>query len=139
MLAWCDEVKKAKWKIPADIKAQYARVRILKNRRVVFNLKGNDFRLLVAVAYNSGFFYVKFIGTHKEYDQIGANTVGLFFKGANMEIRPIRTKADYQATLKRVSALVDADPKRGTPKGNRLEILGTLIASYEAKHYATGG
>lgn len=52
-----------------------------------------------------------------------------------MEIRPIRTKADYQTALKLVSTLVDADPKRGTPEGDQLEILGTLIASYEAKHY----
>lgn len=78
VLAWCDEVKKATWKSPVDIKAQYASVSILKNRRVVFNLKGNDFRLIVAVAYNIGFVYVKFIGTHKEYDQIDANTVEHF-------------------------------------------------------------
>jgi HTH-type transcriptional regulator/antitoxin HigA len=101
---------------------------------VVLNLKDNDFRLIVAVAYNTGFVYVKFIGTHKEYDQIDANTVE-HFERAKMEISPIRTKADYQATLKLVSALVDADPKRGTPEGDQLEILGTLIASHEAKHY----
>lgn len=52
-----------------------------------------------------------------------------------MNIRPIHTKADYKAALKAVSVLVDADPKRGTPDGDRLEILGTLLDAYEAKHY----
>ena len=52
-----------------------------------------------------------------------------------MEIRPIRTKSDYKAALKIVSVLVDADPKRGTPDGDRLEVLGTLVEAYEAQHY----
>jgi mRNA interferase HigB len=78
VLAWCDEVKKAQWRQPADIKAQYAHASILKSRRVVFNLKGNDYRLIVAVAYNVGFVYVKFIGTHAQYDAIDANTVEQF-------------------------------------------------------------
>ena len=78
VLAWCDEVKKAEWKNPVDIKNQYASVSILKNRRVVFNLKGNDYRLIVAVAYNTGFVFVKFIGTHQQYDAIDANTVDSF-------------------------------------------------------------
>lgn len=78
VLAWCDEVKKARWRQPADIKAQYASASILKNRRVVFNLKGNDYRVIVAVAYNTGFTYVKFIGTHAEYDLVDANTVEQF-------------------------------------------------------------
>jgi mRNA interferase HigB len=75
ILTWCDEVKKAGWKQPSEIKTQFATASILKNRRVVFNLKGNDYRIVVAVAYNMGFVYVKFIGTHVEYDAIDANTV----------------------------------------------------------------
>jgi mRNA interferase HigB len=78
VLAWCDEAKKAHWRQPADIKAQYAHASILKSRSVVFNLKGNDYRLVVAVAYNIGFVYVKFIGTHAQYDAIDANTVEQF-------------------------------------------------------------
>lgn len=78
VLAWCDEVKKARWRQPVDIKAQYAHASILKNRRVVFNLKGNDYRLVAAVAYNMGFVDVKFVGTHAEYDLIDANTVEQF-------------------------------------------------------------
>jgi mRNA interferase HigB len=78
VLAWCEEVKKAQWRQPADIKAQHAHASILKSRRVVFNLKGNDYRLIVAVAYNIGFVYVKFMGTHAQYDAIDANTVEQF-------------------------------------------------------------
>lgn len=51
-----------------------------------------------------------------------------------MEIRPIRTAADYKATLKEVSALMESDPALGTPQGDRLDILVTLVQAYEAKH-----
>lgn len=73
--AWVDEANKAQWTQPADIKAQYRSASILKNRRVVFNIKGNDFRLIVAIAFNLGIVYVKFIGTHAEYDKVDAETV----------------------------------------------------------------
>ncbi len=72
--AWIDEVKKAAWSQPAEIKEQYRSASILKNRRVVFNIKGNDYRLIVAVAYRYQAVYVKFIGTHAAYDVIDAET-----------------------------------------------------------------
>ncbi len=73
--SWVDEVKKANWSQPSDIKAQYRSASILKNRRVVFNIKGNDYRLVLSVAYRFQAIYVKFIGTHTEYDLIDAETV----------------------------------------------------------------
>ena len=73
--AWHDEVISQKWEQPADIKARYASASILKKRRVVFNIKGNKYRLIVAVAFNVGVVYIKFIGTHKEYDEVDAETV----------------------------------------------------------------
>ncbi len=73
--SWVDEVKKATWIQPADIKDQYRSASILKNRRVVFNIKGNDYRLVVSVAYRFQAVYVKFVGTHAEYDVIDANIV----------------------------------------------------------------
>jgi HTH-type transcriptional regulator/antitoxin HigA len=51
-----------------------------------------------------------------------------------MDIRPIRTKADYRAALKEISALMETDPDLGTPEGDRLDILTTLVQAYEAKH-----
>lgn len=73
--AWIDEAKKARWAQPADIKAHYRSASILRNRRVVFNIKGNDYRLIVAVAYQLGIVYVKFVGTHAQYDAINAEIV----------------------------------------------------------------
>ncbi|MCL2643912.1 MAG: type II toxin-antitoxin system HigB family toxin [Betaproteobacteria bacterium] len=70
--AWADEVKKASWTQPADIKVKYRSASILKDRRVVFNIKGNDYRLVVAVAYSFQAVYVKFIGAHAKYDGIDA-------------------------------------------------------------------
>ncbi|NTV09163.1 MAG: type II toxin-antitoxin system HigB family toxin [Zoogloea sp.] len=73
--AWVDEVRQAAWTQPADIKAKYRSASILRNRRVVFNIKGNDYRLIVALAYRVGVVYVKFIGTHAQYDAVDAETV----------------------------------------------------------------
>lgn len=66
--AWYEEAINATWNQPADIKAHYRSASVLKNRRVVFNIKGNDYRLIVAIAYRLQVVYVKFVGTHKEYD-----------------------------------------------------------------------
>lgn len=75
--AWYEEAVNAEWSQPADIKVQYRSASVLKNRRVVFNIKGNDYRLIVAIAYRLQVVYVKFVGTHKEYDAIDAETVDL--------------------------------------------------------------
>ena len=79
--AWFAEAKVAQWKTPQDVKARYANASILANNRVVFNIKGNDYRLIVAIAYRMQYVYVKFIGTHAEYDKVDAATVDQF-KGA---------------------------------------------------------
>ena len=55
-----------------------------------------------------------------------------------MNIHPIHTEADYQATLKEISALMDSDPEAGTPEGDRLDILSTLVVAYEARHFPMG-
>lgn len=73
--AWLDEARAANWQSPADIKASYTSASILKSRRVVFNVKGNEYRLIVAVAYQFSAVYIKFVGTHKQYDAINADTV----------------------------------------------------------------
>ncbi|NWD59024.1 type II toxin-antitoxin system HigB family toxin [Pseudomonas veronii] len=75
LLAWIDEVKKANWQTPADIKGQFRHASVLKSRRVVFNIKCNDYRLVVAVVYRYSALYIKFVGTHKQYDAVDADTV----------------------------------------------------------------
>jgi mRNA interferase HigB len=73
--AWYEEASSAAWTQPADIKTQYRSASVLKNRRFVFNIKGNDYRLIVAIAYKLQIVYVKFVGTHKEYDAVDAETI----------------------------------------------------------------
>ena len=73
--AWYAEATSATWTQPADIKAQYRSASVLQNRRVVFNIKGDDCRLIVAVAYKLQIVCVKFAGTHKEYGAVDAKTV----------------------------------------------------------------
>jgi mRNA interferase HigB len=72
---WLEAAHGARWAKPTDITAQFTAASVLKSRRVVFNVKGNDYRLVVAVAYRFGAVYVKFVGTHAEYDRIDADTV----------------------------------------------------------------
>lgn len=75
LLAWYAEAKNADWKKPADITRLYRTTSILTNNRVVFNIKGNDYRLVVAINYEYKIVYIRFIGTHKEYDKINAKEI----------------------------------------------------------------
>ncbi len=75
LLAWHAEAKNAAWRNPADIKAQYGSASILKDSRVVFNICGNKYRLVVKIHYSSSVVFVRFVGTHKEYDAIDAEVV----------------------------------------------------------------
>lgn len=73
--AWYAEVKSANWRSPAEIKRFYRSASILGNNRVVFNIKGNSYRLVTAVNYDFKIVYIRFIGTHKEYDKINAEEI----------------------------------------------------------------
>lgn len=73
--AWFYEADHAQWKSPAEIKAQYRSASILKDNRVVFNIAGNKYRLVVRINYVSKTVFVRFIGTHREYDQIDAEVI----------------------------------------------------------------
>jgi mRNA interferase HigB len=73
--AWYTEAKKAGWKGPQDIKAEYRTASILRNNRAVFNIKGNTYRLVAAVRYEFQLLYIRFLGTHAEYDKINAEEI----------------------------------------------------------------
>ena len=73
--AWTQEARNASWKSPQDIKNRYSSASFLKSNRVVFNIKGNEYRLVVAVAYRFEAIYIKFIGTHAQYDAIDPQTI----------------------------------------------------------------
>ncbi|HET9137536.1 MAG TPA: type II toxin-antitoxin system HigB family toxin [Candidatus Kapabacteria bacterium] len=74
--AWYDEVHTATWKNPAELKGQYASASVISDKRVVFNIHGNRFRLIVDIEYRLQIIFIVWIGTHKEYDVIDARTVG---------------------------------------------------------------
>ena len=73
--AWHDEAKAARWTSPQDIKNRYATASFIGKNRVVFNIKGNDYRLIVALSHHFQAIYIKFVGTHAQYDKIDAATV----------------------------------------------------------------
>ena len=75
LTAWYQEARAAEWTGPQDIKNRYGNASIVGNNRVVFNIRGNKHRLIDAVAYQYGTIFIKFIGTHVEYDKIDATTV----------------------------------------------------------------
>jgi Uncharacterized protein conserved in bacteria len=73
--AWFDEVHKNRWTSTADVKRLYAAASIVTAERVVFNVKGNAYRLVAAVDFEKGIVWIKWIGTHKDYDRIDVTEV----------------------------------------------------------------
>jgi mRNA interferase HigB len=75
LFAWFAEIEEASWNGPAEIKSRYPSASVLTSNRVVFNIKGNKYRVVVAIKYEFFAVYIRFIGTHAEYDEIDAATV----------------------------------------------------------------
>jgi len=73
--AWWHETKKAKWKSWTDIKKQYRNASTLKGSRVVFNIGGNKYRLVVEINFPAQIVFIRFIGTHKDYNKIDAEVI----------------------------------------------------------------
>ncbi len=73
--AWLKIASKAKWKEPEDVLAVFPKTSVLKNGRLVFNIVGNRYRLIVRINYLSQSIYIRFFGTHQEYDKVDADTV----------------------------------------------------------------
>ena len=72
---WFEDASHAQWRTPQDIKQRYTSASFVGSNRVVFNIKGNEYRLVAAVAYRFAALYIKFVGTHAQYDAIDAATV----------------------------------------------------------------
>ncbi|MES2017517.1 MAG: type II toxin-antitoxin system HigB family toxin [Pseudomonadota bacterium] len=75
LLAWRAFVLRANWHDPADLKADFGHASILKEGRVVFNIAGNKYRLVTSINYRRGIVFIRFIGTHKQYDAIDAQEI----------------------------------------------------------------
>jgi mRNA interferase HigB len=73
--AWFAEVRKASWASTADVKRLYASASIVNADRIVFNVKGNDYRLVVSVDFEKGIVWIKWLGTHRDYDRIDVRRV----------------------------------------------------------------
>lgn len=73
--AWYKEAKSAEWRNPADVKKQYRSASIVKSSRIVFNICGNKYRLVVKINYHAQIVLIRFIGTHKEYDDINVEEI----------------------------------------------------------------
>lgn len=129
--AWYAEVEKASWRNSVELKQQYRSASILSAERVAFNIKGNEFRLVVAINYQHQLLLIKWLGTHEEYDEINAGKVNM--TNAGIPIHPIRSELDHERAVARIGQLMSAAP--GTPEGDELDVLATLVDAYEAKHY----
>lgn len=73
--SWYQEADKGTWKNLNELKNEYPSASILENSRVCFNIKGNNYRLIVKINFNYQIMWIRFIGTHKEYDKINANNI----------------------------------------------------------------
>jgi len=121
---WYKEAHEAEWKKPRDIKKDYPSARFLNDNRVVFNIKGNNYRLVVVINYDYGIVGIRFIGTHAQYDKNGRiNDL------TQMAPKIIKTEKDYKLALSRLEQIFDA--KKGTRAGDELELLALLIDNYE--------
>lgn len=72
---WYDTAKTTSWKNPNEVKLTYGSASILKNNRIVFNIKGNNYRLIAKFNFEKQWIFIRFIGTHAEYDKIDANNI----------------------------------------------------------------
>lgn len=73
--SWFREFKNGSWNGPAELKRCYPGARLLKDNRVVFNIKGNNYRIIVWINYDFQTIYIRFVGTHAEYDKVNVNTI----------------------------------------------------------------
>jgi mRNA interferase HigB len=73
--SWYGMARRAEWHSPVEVKAAYRSASFIANNRIVFNIKGNDYRLVTAVHYNRNMMFIRFIGTHREYDKIDATAI----------------------------------------------------------------
>jgi mRNA interferase HigB len=72
---WYDEILNARWHSPNELKSQYRNASIITNKRVVFNIKGNKYRLIVDIEFRIGIVFIIWIGTHKEYDKLNVKAI----------------------------------------------------------------
>jgi antitoxin component HigA of HigAB toxin-antitoxin module/mRNA-degrading endonuclease HigB of HigAB toxin-antitoxin module len=136
--SWYREAKQPIYLTPAAVKAQYRNATILQNNRTIFNIADNKYRLVVDIDYTAQMMFIRFIGTHQDYDSITAGRLEQR-SGDNLNpafIKPIKTEADYQAVLQQAGALMSSKPS--PPEAAELDILATVIELYEDTYFPMG-
>jgi len=73
--AWYEDALRTEWRTPQEVKQRYGNASIIAGNRVIFNIKGNEYRLVVKVHYDRGQIYIRFVGTHRAYDEIDAKSI----------------------------------------------------------------
>ena len=107
--------------------------KVLNRDGVRFEVAGGDYRLIAAFDFRRQIAFVKFVGTHAEYDAIDALTFARILMRATMQIRPIRTDKDHRAALAAIEKLWGAPI--GTPEGDKFDVLVTLVETYEERRW----
>ena len=126
--SWYAEAIKAAWRSPQDIKDQYASASICGNNRVVFNIGGNKYRLVVEAQYQADIVWVSSSGRTR-------STTASTWR-PQMTIKPIRNDDDLRRAFRRLEKIFQA--VEGTPQADERDVLVTLIEAYENKHYDFG-
>jgi mRNA interferase HigB len=130
---WFSQVQKASWHGPADVRTAFGTADFIADNRIVFDIKGNSYRLIVRVRYAPFcLVFIRFIGTHAAYDRVDAATIWEY-----VMIKPVVDDASHKKALERIEALWDAQV--GTPEGAELDALATLVDAYERKHFEVNG
>ena len=129
---WHTIVRAAQWTSTDEVQKAAPKAKVLNRERVRFEVAGGNYRLVAAFDFRRQIAFVKFIGTHAEYDRIDALTVSQF-QGDDMDIRPIRTDQDHRAALAAIEACWGA--LEGTEEGDKLDVLLALVEIYEAKRW----
>ncbi len=143
--AWHDTIAKATLAGPADVKTAFGTgVDFISDNRVIFDIGGNQHRLIVRFSYRFKACQIRFVGTHREYVSVDPPTVEFKFMTSEVSahvrngvpnIRPIRTEADHRWALKEIDAYFGAEPEAGSADGDRFEVLIALVEAYEREHF----
>jgi antitoxin component HigA of HigAB toxin-antitoxin module/mRNA-degrading endonuclease HigB of HigAB toxin-antitoxin module len=127
---WLSRVVAASWRSPLEILERYPRASMIRNGLVVFDIKGNDYRLAVRVDFDNAIVRILKVGTRAEYDKWSlqeAQMVGI-----------IHNDEEHAEALAALDRLMEIDPESGTPEADDLQLLALVIETYEKARWPIG-
>jgi HTH-type transcriptional regulator/antitoxin HigA len=136
LLSWYRRTLQADWASPALLEQEFRTASVLRDGRVVFNIASNKYRVVVWINYAYRVVYIRFVGTHEQYDRIDVQnrcSNDLKKERTKVNVKVIKTDAEYRAALKDIDSLMTAEAD--TPEGEMLDLLVTLVEAYERQHY----